>query len=50
MLNNYDMCAAALYDGEWRSSDGATLMAEYGLTREEVDELCVRLAEIENDL
>lgn len=47
---NYEMSAAALYDGGWRSTDGASLMAEYCLTQEEVDELCMRLAEIENDL
>ena len=44
------MTAAALYDGGWRSTDGPELMAEYGLTQDEVDEITVGLYEIENDL
>ena len=49
-MKDYQMSAAALYDGGWRSTDGPELMAEYGLTQDEVDELCVGLYEIENDL
>ena len=44
------MSAAALYDGGWRSTDGAWLKDEYNLTDEEVTELVTGLYEIENDL
>lgn len=44
------MSAAALYDGGWRSKDGAWLKDEYNLTDEEVTELVNGLYEIENDL
>lgn len=39
--------AAALYDGGWRSGDKEELMAEYGLTEEEAEEICEELKQYE---
>ena len=49
-MENFELCAAALYDGGWRSSDRAWMMNEYNLTEEEADELCLALYELEQDL
>ena len=49
-MENFELCAAALYDGGWRSTDRDQLMSEYGLTPEEADELCLALYEMEQNL
>lgn len=50
-MTDYRTCAAALYDGGWRAEDRDELISEYGLTEEEVNELCEILTEfeLEND-
>lgn len=50
MISNPMMSAAALLDGGWTSRDRDELIAEYGLTVEEADDLCTAMYEIENDL
>jgi len=47
MLLDIESNAAALYDGGWRSDDGAELMDAYQLTPEEVDEIVALLATYE---
>ena len=49
-MKDFEMSAAALYDGGWRSTDGEWLKDEYNLTDEEVIELVTGLYEIGNDL
>lgn len=46
-MKYFEMNAAALYDGGWRSTDRDQLMSEYGLTPEEADGICEVLAELE---
>ena len=41
--------AGPLFDGGWRSSDKAQLIAEYDLTEEEAVRLCELLAEMDED-
>lgn len=50
-MTNYNnqYSAASLYEGGWRSSDKEELMKEYGLTREEADELVAELEELEKN-
>ena len=47
MKNQYS--AASLYDGGWRAEDRDQLISEYDLTAEEADELCMGLAEVEEE-
>ena len=49
-MKDFEMNAAALYDGGWRSTDRDQLMSEYGLTPEEADRICEVLAVLEQDL
>lgn len=49
-MENFELCAAALYDGGWRSTDRDQMMSEYNLTQEEADGICEVLAELEQDL
>ena len=49
-MKDFEMNAAALYDGGWRSTDRDQMMSEYNLTREEADRICEVLAELEQDL
>lgn len=46
-MDDYRSSAAALYDGGWRTEDKAELIAEYGLTEDEANEICEILAEFE---
>ena len=39
--------AAYLYDGGWRKEDEEQLIAEYGLSEEDVRKICEFLAEFE---
>ena len=49
-MKDFEMNAAALYDGGWRAEDSEQFKEEYGLTDEETTELAIALYEIENDL
>jgi hypothetical protein len=44
---NVSMSAAALYDGGWRASDKAELIAEYDLTEAEANAICKALESME---
>ena len=50
-MTNYNnpYSAASLYEGGWRSSDKEEITKEYGLTREEADELVAELKAIEEN-
>ena len=48
MIKDVQSSASALYDGGWRSSDKEQLMAEYELTLEEVDAICLELEKIQD--
>lgn len=41
--------AANLYDGGWRAEDRDDLIAEYGITEDYADDICVLLAEYAED-
>lgn len=47
-MKDIEMSAAALYDGGWRADDKDDLISEYGLTEEEVNAICEKLAEYDN--
>ena len=47
MDNNYTV--NALYDGGWTSDDIEQLMIEYGLTREQAQDICEQLRDLELD-
>lgn len=47
MLHDIESSAAALYDGGWRSTDKAELIAEYELTEDEAEAICKQLAKFE---
>ena len=49
MLKDIESCAAALYDGGWRSADRDELLAEYDLTDTEADAICAELEKIGAD-
>lgn len=46
-MKDFDMNAAALYDGGWRAEDKEQLIAEYDLTEAEATEICEWLKEFE---
>lgn len=46
-MTDYQMNAAALYDGGWRAEDKEQLMAEYDLSEKEATEICELLKEFE---
>lgn len=48
-MTDYQMNAAALYDGGWRAKDKEQLIAEYDLTEAEANEICEWLKEMEED-
>lgn len=49
-MNDYNIwdSAAALYDGGWRSTDKADLMAAYDLDDETATAICEKLKEFES--
>ena len=46
-MKDFDMSAAALYDGGWRAEDKEQLMAEYDLSEAEATEICEWLKKYE---
>lgn len=49
MIKDYEMCAAALYDGGWRSEDKDHLIEQFGFSEYEVEKICYWLKEFELD-
>ena len=47
-MKDFEMSAAALYDGGWRAEDKEKLIAEYELTEAEAAEICEWLKEMED--
>lgn len=43
-----ESCAAALYDGGWRSKDRDEIKEEYNMDDEWADAICEKLKEYEN--
>lgn len=46
--NEIESCAAALYDGGWRSKDRDEIKEEYNMDDEWTDAICEKLKEYEN--
>lgn len=49
MLSDVWGTASSLYDGGWRASDRDQLRDEYDFTEDELDEVCGRLQEYEDE-
>ena len=49
MTINNQFAADFLYAGGWRASDRDDLIAEYGLSEDEADEIVDKLSEMESD-